>query len=108
MANFYGGENLWPESGWKPGDGEKGDGKQVNGSGSDGGGGGGGSGGGGGDSRDRNRELLASLAPEYAEIDSLGTFTAGKKGEMDVSAEAYASASVLSTCNNRKNKVSLT
>lgn len=102
MANFYGGENLWPESGWKPGEGEKSDSKQANGGSSDGSGGGSG---GGGVSVERNRELLASLAPEYAEIDSLGTFTAGKKGEVDVAAEAYASASVLAACNNRKNKV---
>ncbi|ROT74100.1 Roundabout-like protein 2, partial [Penaeus vannamei] len=88
LANFYGGENLWPESGWKPSDGDKPEAKVVNGSGA------------------QDRDLLASLAPEYAEIDSLGTFTSGKKSEMDISAEAYASASVLAACNNRKNKVS--
>lgn len=110
LANFYGGENLWPESGWKPSDGEKPEGKlrksgSGSGSGSGGGGGGSNSSGSGG-----GRDLLASLAPEYAEIDSLGTFTSGKKGACDgdvSSAEAYASASVLAACNNRKNKVSI-
>lgn len=87
LANFYGGENLWPESGWKPCEGDKAEAKVVNGRGA------------------QDRDLLASLAPEYAEIDSLGTFTSGKKGEVDVSAEAYACASVLAACNNRKNKV---
>ncbi|XP_037789931.1 roundabout homolog 1-like [Penaeus monodon] len=89
LANFYGGENLWPESGWKPSDGDKPEAKVVNGSGA------------------QDRDLLASLAPEYAEIDSLGTFTSGKKSEMDISAEAYASASVLAACNNRKNKYNI-
>ncbi|KAK4297947.1 hypothetical protein Pmani_029668 [Petrolisthes manimaculis] len=116
LANFYGGENLWPESGWKPSDGEKPEGKMRksgshgsgSGRGSSGGGGGGGGGGSNSSGSGGGRDLLASLAPEYAEIDSLGTFTSGKKGvDGDVSsAEAYASASVLAACNNRKNKVS--
>ncbi|KAK8749719.1 hypothetical protein OTU49_015493, partial [Cherax quadricarinatus] len=73
LANFYGGENLWPESGWKPTEGDKPEAKVVNGQGR------------------QDRDLLASLAPEYAEIDSLGTFTAGKKGEVEQSSEKFLS-----------------
>ena len=105
LANFYGGENLWPESGWKPSDDDPSSTKPSN-------------------SNSKNftmssecstaqhhEDLLASLAPEYAEIDSLATFGGGRKGvnmssDNLESAEAYATASVLTACKNKRNKVS--
>ncbi|KAF2367059.1 Fibronectin type III [Trinorchestia longiramus] len=126
LANFYGGENLWPDSSnWKPTEED--------------------SGGSGGNQKSMEGSktfmqlrspsckspfstnllpspvdpgsaedaLLASLSPEYAEIDSLGTFgntrrcangssSTGDLLEKNSSsgAEAYASASILSSCKN--------
>ena len=61
------------------------------------------------------QELLASLAPEYAEIESLGTFISMKTDELmkcenqdsQSNEVAYASATLLHAHNNRKNKVIL-
>ncbi|CAL4130164.1 unnamed protein product, partial [Meganyctiphanes norvegica] len=97
LANFYGSENLWPETGWKSGNTEKMESKMIN-----------------QNNTCQDQELLASLAPEYAEIDSLGTFNAMKKAELlkgesqdSKSIEvAYASATLLQAHNNRKNKIS--
>lgn len=91
LANFYGGENLWPDaSSWKPSDDDSGSGSNHK-------------------SLDSSKTflqlrspsgkppfsnnllpspvdagsaedaLLASLSPEYAEIDSLGTFGNGRR-----------------------------
>ena len=105
LANFYGGENLWPESGWKPSDDDPSSAKASN-------------------TNTKNftltsecstaqhhEDLLASLAPEYAEIDSLATFGGRKpsnlQGDNTDTTEAYATASVLTACKNKRNNVSV-
>ncbi|XP_047739528.1 protein sax-3 isoform X2 [Hyalella azteca] len=132
LANFYGGENLWPDSSnWKLSDedsGDSGNRKSLEGSktflqlrsptckspfstnllpspvdpGS------------------AEDALLASLSPEYAEIDNLGTFGHARRGVNGSSstgdllekssssgAEAYASASILSSCKSSRSKASV-
>lgn len=97
LANFYGGENLWTDSGWHGNEDDllKVESKAFSGS------------------SHSQRDLLASLAPEYAEIDTLGTFGAPRKaggpllspGEKP--AEAYATSSILQACTKRRNHVNI-
>ncbi|XP_076043919.1 roundabout homolog 2-like [Oratosquilla oratoria] len=87
LANFYGGDNLWPETGWKPGELDKTEGKVL---------------------PKGESEVRAALAPEYAEIDNMATFSC-RKEMLDSSGDGgYASASVITARKNRKNKVSET